>query len=100
LFANHPGICIYNGNGVNVQTSYLFPKNWEVAIRNSTLLPEKQVREIIGYKTYNQTTIAITRYLIGHSLKVQADASYNYKKETFDPSYNRWQFRFQVELGL
>ena len=90
---------MYTGNGLNVQTSYLFPKNWEVALRNSTLFPDKDVRPIVGYKHYNQTTVAVTKYLIGHSLKIQADASYNHKSEALDP-YNRWELRFQVELGL
>ena len=84
---------------MNVQTSYLFPSNWEIALRNSIMLPAKEVQPIIGYKHYNQTTIAVTKYLIGHSLKIQADASYNSKSEAADP-YNRWQLRFQVELGL
>ena len=99
LFAGNEEQCIYKGKGVNVQTSYLFPSNWEIALRNSTLLPDKEVQPIIGYKHYNQTTLAVTKYLIGHSLKLQADASYNTKRDALDP-YNRWQLRFQVELGL
>lgn len=100
LFTTDPETCIYTGNGLNVQASYLFPKNWEVAVRNSTLFPEEQVQKIVGYENYNQTTLAVTRYLIGHSLKIQADASYNHQLNPVDPTYNRWQFRFQVELGL
>lgn len=99
LFNNEASPCIYKGNGVNVQTSYLFPSNWEIALRNSTLLPAKEVQPIVGYKSYNQTTLAVTKYLIGHSLKIQADASYNTKRASVEP-YNRWQLRFQVELGL
>lgn len=99
LFNNEASPCIYKGNGVNVQTSYLFPSNWEIALRNSTLLPAKEVQPIIGYKKHNQTTLAVTKYLIGHSLKIQADASYNTKQASVEP-YNRWQLRFQVELGL
>ena len=99
LFNNEASPCIYKGNGVNVQSSYLFPSNWEIALRNSTLLPAKEVQPIIGYKNYNQTTLAVTKYLIGHSLKIQADASYNTKQASVEP-YNRWQLRFQVELGL
>lgn len=100
FFADEPDVCIYNGNGINLQTSYLFPRNWEIALRNSILMPEKQIRHIVGYKSYNQTTLAVTRYLIGHSLKLQADVSYNHKNEVKNPTYSRWQFRFQVELGL
>ena len=99
LFNNEASPCIYKGNGVNVQTSYLFPSNWEIALRNSTLLPAKEVQPIVGYKKHNQTTLAVTKYLIGHSLKIQADASYNTKRASVEP-YNRWQLRFQVELGL
>lgn len=99
LFNNEASPCIYKGNGVNVQSSYLFPSNWEIALRNSTLLPAKEVQPIVGYKKHNQTTLAVTKYLIGHSLKIQADASYNTKQASVEP-YNRWQLRFQVELGL
>lgn len=91
---------VYSGKGINIQTSYLFPKNWEIALRNSTLLPDDKVQAAAGYKSYNQTTFGVTRYIIGHSLKVQADASYNHKTDAISPDYNRWQFRFQIELGL
>lgn len=99
LFSSDPEHCIYTGNGLNVQTSYLFPNKWEVALRNSTLFPDKEVRAIIGYKNHNQTTLAVTRYLIGHNLKVQGDVSYNQKSEALAP-FNRWEIRFQIELGL
>ena len=98
-FASDPEVCVYTGKGLNLQTSYLFRKNWEVALRNSTLFPDREIRPIIGYKRHNQTSVAVTKYLIGHSLKVQADASYNHKSEAIDP-YNRWELRFQIELGL
>lgn len=91
---------VYTGKGINLQTSYLFRKNWEVALRNSTLLPDSKVRDFAGYKAYNQSTVGVTKYLIGHSLKLQVDASYNHKTAALSPDYNRWEFRFQVELGL
>ena len=99
LFSGDNESYVYTGKGLNIQTSYIFPKNWEIALRNSTLFPDKEVRPFAGYKNYNQTTVAVTKYLIGHSLKVQADASYNHKSEALDP-YNRWELRFQIELGL
>jgi len=91
---------IYKGKGVNVQTSYIFPSNWEVALRNSTMLPDSEVQDLAGYKNFNQTTIGVTKYLKGHSLKIQADVSYNHQKDAVNPDYDRWQFRFQIELGL
>lgn len=99
LFASYPDLFIYTGKGVNIQTSYIFKKNWEIAIRNSVLLPSEEVQPLAGYKYYNQSTVALTKYLIGHNLKVQADASYNHKAQALQP-YNRWQLRFVVEAGI
>ena len=91
---------IYTGSGLNVQTSYLFDKKWEIALRNSTMLPDAAVQTFLGYASWNQSTIGVTRYLIGHSLKIQMDLSYNYRNKAVTPDYDRWMLRFQVELGL
>lgn len=92
------------GQGLNIQTSYLFNHKWEIALRNSTLFPSDEIRPLAGYRNRNQTTLGITRYIIGHSLKVQADFSYDSYSER-DPriipdNFNRWQLRFHRELGL
>lgn len=100
LFDEDANAFVYKGSGVNIQTSYLFDNKWEVALRNSTLLPDAEVRPLAGYRSWNQTTLGVTRYIIGHSLKVQADLSYNHRSESLTPNYNRWELRFQVELGL
>ena len=95
------GEFVYTGNGLNIQTSYLFDGKWEVALRNSTMFPDAEARPFVGYRTWNQSTIGVTRYLIGHSLKFQLDLSYNHRSEvTVNPDYDRWMLRFQVELGL
>jgi len=31
---------------------------------------------------------------------VQADMSYNTRSRSIHPDYNRWEIRFQLELGL
>ena len=95
------GEFVYTGNGLNIQTSYLFDGKWEVALRNSTMFPDAEARPFVGYRIWNQSTIGVTRYLIGHSLKFQLDLSYNHRSEvTVSPDYDRWMLRFQVELGL
>lgn len=91
---------ILTGMGLNVQASYLFPSNWEIALRNSTIMPDKEVQPYANYRNYNQSTLGVTKYLIDHRLKVQADLSYNYKDEFTPSDYSRWQLRFQVELGF
>ena len=91
---------IYTGSGLNVQGSYLFDSKWELAARNSTMFPDGEIQPLIGYSMWNQSTIGLTRYIIGHSLKVQLDVSYNYMKDAPVAPSDRWSIRFQVELGL
>ena len=100
LFDGDRNAFVYSGQGLNIQASYLFRNKWEVALRNSTLFPEEKVQPLAGYRNWNQTTLGVTRYIIGHSLKVQADMSYNTRSRSADPNYNRWEIRFQLELGL
>lgn len=102
--ANEPVInesrFVYNGSGVNVQASYLFNRKWELAVRNSSMIPDSGIRQSVGYKLWNQSTIGCTRYIIGHSLKLQLDLSYNYMSEAVSNGYDRCCIRFQLELGL
>lgn len=93
---------IYTGWGVNVQASYLFPKNWEIAARHSSLLPDKITADMEGYKSKNQATLALTKYFIGHNLKVHLDISYNYATDA-TPHYlgdERWQAQLSVDVGI
>lgn len=95
------GTYIFTGSGFNLQTSYIWNRKWEVALRSSVIMPGGQTVRNAGYTLWNQNTLGLTRYIIGHSLKVQLDISYNYMKEAvLNPSYDRWGIRFQVELGL
>ena len=93
---------IYTGSGLNVQASYLFGRKWEVAVRNSTMFPDREIRSFEGYGRWNQSTLGVTRYIIGHSLKIQLDVSYNHMSDIIPAmaGYDRWGIRFQVELGL
>lgn len=97
-FASPP--FVYTGSGVNVQASYLFDRKWEVAIRNSSMLPNREVLPFAGYKVWNQSTLGVTRYIIGHSLKLQLDLSFNQMAKPASPDYDRLAVRFQLELGL
>ena len=99
-FFNGSGDYVFSGSGLNVQASYLFDGKWEVAARNSTIFADKRLAGVADYSRQNQTTLGVTRYLIGHSLKIQFDISYNYFLNPLNPDYDRWMMRFQVELGL
>ncbi len=104
LFDEDPAAYVYTGSGLNIQTSWLIKRKWEIALRNSTLFPSETIRRLAGYLNHNQTTLGLTRYIIGHNLKVQADISYNAYTErdahVIPDDFDRWQLRFQVELGL
>lgn len=93
---------IYTGWGINVQASYLLPKNWEIAVRHSSLLPDKGTAEYEGYKNENQATVAIIKYFIGHNLKVHADFSYNYTTDAMSHALrsDRWQAQLSVDVGI
>lgn len=99
LFPNEPETTIFVGKGVNVQASYMLPKHWSLALRNATLFADEKIRPAVGYKQFNQTTLGITKYLMGHNFKVQADASYNHRTEAI-AGYDRWQIRFVLEVGI
>ena len=93
---------IYTGWGVNVQASYTFEYDWEVGLRHSTLLPDDSTAAYEGYDTENQATVVLTKYFIGHNLKIHADLSYNYATGA-SPDYlnnNRWQALISVDVGI
>ncbi len=61
------------GNGLNLQTGYLFKSNWEVAGRYTNIAYDKT---ITGRDIENQYTLGVSKYIVGHKLKVQSDISY------------------------
>lgn len=42
LFNEDPAAYVYTGQGLNIQTSYLFNRKWEIALRNSTLFRQRR----------------------------------------------------------
>lgn len=91
---------IFTGSGANVQASYIFDSKWELALRNSSIIPDKCTRDFAGYKMWNQSSIGLTRYIIGHNLKVQLDITYNSMKDAAADGYDHFGARFQIELGI
>ncbi|EDM45580.1 Phosphate-selective porin O and P [unidentified eubacterium SCB49] len=60
------------GNAFNAQASYLFDNNYELTTRYSTV----DFDDIIGEDLQTQYTLGVSKYIVGHKLKVQADISY------------------------
>ncbi|MCP4458977.1 MAG: FmdC precursor [Cytophagales bacterium] len=80
------------GNGLVIQTGYLLDSNWEFAGRLSEINGGKRstINNITEY------TFGISRYVVGHNLKIQSDFSY----QNIPSSDNLLIFRFQTELAF
>lgn len=81
------GVVVPEGYGFNLQTGYLFKKNWEVTGRYS--LVDLKTRDIT-----NQYTLGVSKYIVGHKLKVQSDISYL----TLDYLQDNIMFRLQLDV--
>lgn len=82
----------YTGNAINTQLGYLLKNNWEFAGRYTIVTPEK----VTQYNDMTEYTFGISKYIVGHSLKVQSDVSLR-KENTVD---DKVIFRLQAELSF
>lgn len=79
------------GNGINLQAGYLFNSNWEVSGRyTATKLNES----ITGRNPETQYTFGLSKYIVGHKLKVQSDLSYL----SVDGGTDQLMFRLQLDV--
>ena len=61
------------GSGINTQLGYLFKNNWEIAGRHTMIELDK---DVTGADIETQYTFGVSKYFVGHKLKVQSDISY------------------------
>lgn len=85
------GAVVQVGNGLNLQSGYLFKNNWEVSARYTHI---KLDHDITGKNPETQYTAGLSKYIVGHKLKVQTDLSYLNKVEGFDTLI----YRLQVDV--
>ena len=90
----------YTGTGVNLQLGYLFKNNVEPAFRYTEITPEAAglTSDRNLQKMY---TFGLSKYVVGHSLKVQTDLSFidNDAAFSFEQVFDML-FRFQVEMAF
>lgn len=95
-------IYIYAGHGFNVQGSYLFKNNYELATRFSEVRPDQVLQDLEPRR--RAYSIGATKYLRGHRVKFQIDWSYLenhwWGDENVNADSDAWQVRFQVEAGI
>jgi phosphate-selective porin OprO/OprP len=60
------------GKGLNLQTGYLFNNDWEVSGRYTNVELDKIVT---GKDIESQYTLGVSKYIVGHKLKIQSDIS-------------------------
>lgn len=87
-------VAYYTGTGFTSQLAYLFKCNWEIGARYSIVEPDEMVDPKYGRQM--QYTLGLSKYVVGHNLKIQSDLSRTIY-EFADPF---WQFRLQAELGI
>ncbi|OAB80463.1 porin [Cochleicola gelatinilyticus] len=84
------GDVVEEGSAINLQAGYLLRSNYEVAARFTTL----DFDALTMKEAQNQYTVGVSKYLVGHKLKVQSDFSYN----TVENKKDELAFRMGFEL--
>jgi hypothetical protein len=85
------------GEGINLQAGYLFKNNVEIAGRFSAYKPFDNMED---YDGQNQFTLGLSKYVVGHSLKVQSDLTFAETETSGSVYSNDLILRLQVELAF
>lgn len=85
------GDIVQIGDGLNLQTGYLFKTNWEISGRFTNIRLDQ---DITGRNPQKQYTLGLSKYIVGHKLKVQTDLSYLSE----DMGTNELMYRLQLEV--
>lgn len=84
------GDVVLEGEALNLQAGYVFPSNWEVAGRVTDL----NYSSVSGRSDAVQYTLGLSRYVVGHKLKVQTDIS------LLDRAVSTDQLMFRLQMDL
>ncbi|MGB5420141.1 porin [Algibacter sp.] len=84
------GDVVLTGNALNLQAGYLFKDNYEIVGRFTTL----EYEAITGASPTEQYTLGVSKYIVGHKLKVQSDISYT----TLNGNDDNITFRFGFDI--
>ncbi|MEM7187867.1 MAG: porin, partial [Bacteroidota bacterium] len=84
------GDIVRTGSSFNGQASYLFNNNYEITGRYTTVSYE----DVTGRAPLDQYTLGVSKYVVGHKLKVQSDISYT----TQDGDADNIMFRIGFDL--
>ncbi len=82
----------YTGFGLNLNAGYLFKSNWEVAGRYTMITPQAAT----GQSNETEYGIALSKYVVGHKLKVQTDLGYRQISASDDKLF--WRIQFDIHF--
>lgn len=82
----------YTGSAVNLQTGYLFKNDCELSVRYTNLRTQNAS---VG-RDLQEYTLGFSRYIVGHSLKIQTDLGYRQTVGSSDGLQWRLQFDFHL----
>lgn len=79
----------YTGDGINVALGYMTKSNWELALRWTDINPDDAVAN-----DEVQYTIGLSKFIVGHKLKVQTDATLR----SIENADNEFIYRMQMDI--
>jgi len=82
----------YTGTAFNTQTGYVFKRNYEIAARYTQVRPQ----EGSAFTDQTQYTVALSKFIVGHSIKVQTD--FSWLKEQDKPMTHIYRLQFEISL--
>lgn len=89
---------VYEGQGFDIQPSYLFANNWEIIGRYSHISPDQEV--ISHFPIHDQYTLGLTKYIWEHAFKLQLEATMDQFNFSDNTEKSNFYLRFQVEMGI
>ncbi|GAB2774209.1 porin [Salinimicrobium soli] len=81
------------GTGLNLQAGYLFKNNFQVVGRYTSIDLDDEITQVVE----NQYTLALSKYIVKHKLKIQTDLSYTDMNLNLDDGL---MYRLQFEIQL
>lgn len=85
------GDAVNVGEGFNIQAGYVFGNDYQLVGRYTTIDLDDQISQLIE----DQYTLAFSKYIVGHKLKIQTDLSYTDLNLNFNDNL---LYRLQFEL--
>lgn len=85
----------YTGTGTTLSMGYLLKSNWEPAVRYTMIAPDAVNNH--DSNAFNEITLGLSRYIVGHNLKIQTDVTYSSEDGSHS---NGLRYRLQLEMQL